>query len=337
MGIWAQHAPAIETHMRNEAEKARYDYFEYLYVHRDDKLRAIQLFAGNHPIATNADGSFQTEGGAALVLSQDTTFGHVAALIYPYETAQGQAKPILWGVFDSPADAVAGDWLDRAVHDFARCCRASSAVDPTVYRSDHIRMRYLQFRAWILRLRGRLPGCTKLIRAKPSWVRRILLASGAVLAALTYFSSLPSNLSTLSGYSAPALWDAWHAKPSPSGAVVPAKQNMHPAKAAAASSSQLVERVKSIGVNVVPEIAPMPVISGWYTFCPTEGGKANPKLLDLLYDVRTNAGKVAFFDVQVDIDCVLGRQPDRRRGQRELPHPRPIGQCKRYCCGAALD
>ena len=79
--IWAQYAPAIEQHMRAAAEEARHDYFEYLYVHRDDSRRTIQLFAGNHPIPSNDDGSPQTEGGAALVLSQDTQFGHVAALI----------------------------------------------------------------------------------------------------------------------------------------------------------------------------------------------------------------------------------------------------------------
>ncbi|MDV2119466.1 hypothetical protein RZ023_07415 [Burkholderia pseudomallei] len=54
----------------------------------------------------------------------------------------------------------------------------------------------------------------------------------------------------------------------------------------------------------------MPVISGWYTFCPSSAGQASAKLLDFLYDVRANAGKVAFFDMQVDIDCVLGKQPD---------------------------
>jgi hypothetical protein len=51
------------------------------------------------------------------------------------------------------------------------------------------------------------------------------------------------------------------------------------------------------------------IISGWYTFCPSAAGESNPKLLDFLYDVRANAGKVAFFDVQVDIDCVLSRPP----------------------------
>lgn len=79
----------------------------------------------------------------------------------------------------------------------------------------------------------------------------------------------------------------------------------------AANSSQ-----KAIPSQAEPAITPavigveMPVISGWYTFCPTAADQGSPKLLDLLYDVRANAGKVAFFDIQVDIDCVLGRQPD---------------------------
>jgi len=160
--IWAQHASVIEQHMRTAAEEARHDYFEYLYVYRDDGQRTVQLFAGNHPIPTNNDGSPQNEGGAALVVSQDTKFGHVAALIYPYETPLSAAKAILWGLFDSPADATSGKWLDRALHDFARCCRASSVVDQTAYRSDRLRMRWLKFRSWVLQRQARtldeLPG-----------------------------------------------------------------------------------------------------------------------------------------------------------------------------------
>ncbi|MBB1634903.1 hypothetical protein A9975_29105 [Cupriavidus sp. UME77] len=50
----------------------------------------------------------------------------------------------------------------------------------------------------------------------------------------------------------------------------------------------------------------MPTVSGWYTFCPQEDTGANPNMLDLLHDVKRNAGKIAFFDVQVDVSCVMG-------------------------------
>lgn len=310
--IWVQHAPVIEQRMRAAAEEARHDYFEYLYVHRDDEKRTVQLFAGNHPIATIDNCSLQTEGGAALVLSQDATFGHVAAFIYPYETTRSAAKPILWGLFDSPADATAGEWLNRAVHDFARCCRASSVVDQTAFRSDRLRIRWLRFRSWVLRLRGRVPGCTKLIRAKPSWGKRILAGVVVVATSLAAILNLPSMLSTLSGYTVPQLLAKWRATPPIGSAASPAPQALLPAIPSAASSS-----LKAPPMRVGPATASaaaagieMPVISGWYTFCPSSAGQASAKLLDFLYDVRANAGKVVFFDVQVDIDCVLGKQPD---------------------------
>ncbi|WP_256823013.1 MULTISPECIES: hypothetical protein [unclassified Pseudomonas] len=297
--------------MRAAAEEARHDYFEYLYVHRDDSRRTIQLFAGNHPISANDDGSPLTEGGAALVLSQDIQFGHVAALIYPYETSLGAGKPIFWGFFDSPTDAIAGKWLDRAVHDFARCCRASSIVDQTAYPSDRLRMRWLKFRSWALCFRGRFPGGTKLICAKPSWGRRIIAGIFVVLTTVTALLNLPSMVATLSGYTVPRLWALLHDGPAVDSAPPSGSEVSGSVASPAANSSQ-----KAIPRQTEPAITPavigveMPVISGWYTFCPTSADQGSPKLLDLLYDVRANAGKVAFFDIQVDVDCILGRQPD---------------------------
>jgi hypothetical protein len=70
----------------------------------------------------------------------------------------------------------------------------------------------------------------------------------------------------------------------------------------------------------------MPVITGWYTFCPQDRTGASPRLLDLLYDIRQNAGKVAFFDVQVDVDCVMGTPFDpgaafsRKAAERSLTY-----------------
>ncbi len=297
--------------MRDAAEEARADYFEFLYVVREDAHRTVQLFAGQHPISTNDDGSLQTEGGAALVLSQDITFGHVAVFIYPYETDRNKSKPILWGIFDSPVDTAEGKWLDRAVHDFACCCRASSVVDQTVYRSDQLRMRWLKFRSWWLRLRGRLPGCTKLIRTKPSWIRRGVTSAVVVATSLAAFLNLPSMLSTLSGYSVPALWAMWHSKAPADGGVSSTPQGLP-----STSSSVATGLKEATPTWIGPAIASsaegieMPVISGRYTLCHTALDQSSPKLLNLLYDVRANAGKVAFFDVRVSIDCVLDKQPD---------------------------
>lgn len=307
--IWAKNAPVIEQHMRAAAEEARHDYFEYLYVHRDDDRRTIQLVAGNHPIPANDDGSLQMEGGAALVLSQDTQVGHVAVLIYPYETSGRAGKPLFWGFFDSPADAIAGKWLDRAVHDFARCCRASSVVDQTAYHSDRLRMRWLKLRSWALCLRGRLPGGPKMICTKPSWGRRIIAGVIVALTTLTALLNLPSMVATLSGYTVPRLWALLYQDPTVDSA---------PPSGSQVSGSRTANNPpKAIPSQADPSITPavagveMPVISGWYTFCPTAADQgSSPKLLDFLYDVRAHAGKVAFFDVQVDIDCVFGKQPD---------------------------
>jgi hypothetical protein len=70
----------------------------------------------------------------------------------------------------------------------------------------------------------------------------------------------------------------------------------------------------------------MPLVTGWYTFCPQDKTGASPKLLDLFHDIRQNAGKVAFFDVQVDVDCVMERPFDpvaafsRKAGERSLTY-----------------
>ncbi|XVK67400.1 hypothetical protein SNM25_10015 [Ralstonia solanacearum] len=148
-----------------------------------------------------------------------------------------------------------------------------------------------------------------MIRAKPSWIRRAATAVVLACTTLAAILNLPSMLSTLSGYSVPALWAMWHPKPSASGATP-----LTPQAPAPASSSEVGGPLKTTptlaGVATAPETAgvEMPVISGRYTFCPATAGVGSSKLLNLLYDVRANAGKVAFFDLQVSIDCVVGRQ-----------------------------
>ncbi|MFD2425593.1 hypothetical protein ACFSUI_17835 [Ralstonia solanacearum] len=100
-------------------------------------------------------------------------------------------------------------------------------------------MQWLKIRSRVLRLRGWLPGCTKLIRAKPSWTKRIVAAIVLVLTTLTALLNLPSMLSTLSGYSVPALWAMWHTKPAaPSGAKPSTPQAPSPAASSVVSGSQ---------------------------------------------------------------------------------------------------
>jgi hypothetical protein len=54
--------------------------------------------------------------------------------------------------------------------------------------------------------------------------------------------------------------------------------------------------------------ASMPVISGDYTLCShDESHPYSPKWLNFLYDVYTNAGKSVFFDVRVDVECLVGK------------------------------
>lgn len=77
----------------------------------------------------------------------------------------------------------------------------------------------------------------------------------------------------------------------------------------------------------------MPVITGWYTFCPRDKTGASPKLLDLLYDIRQNAGKIVFFDVQVDVACVMetpfepGAAFSRKAEKRSLTYSFSLGKC----------
>ena len=76
----------------------------------------------------------------------------------------------------------------------------------------------------------------------------------------------------------------------------------------------------------------MPVITGWYTFCPQDKTGASPKLLDLLYDVRQNAGRIVFFDVQVDVACVMetpfepGATFSRKVEERSLTYSFSLGK-----------
>lgn len=71
--------------------------------------------------------------------------------------------------------------------------------------------------------------------------------------------------------------------------------------------SSVLEKKPAASQHSLPE---MPVISGSYTFCPGANDSRDPKLLNLLHDVQEHAEKIAFFNVSVDIDCVLGKESD---------------------------
>lgn len=294
--------------MQETVDAAQDEYFEFIYVLRDDNQRRIQLSVGNHPTGLNEDGSYQSEGGAALVFSQEEKFGLVVALIYLYETSPNSVKPIVWGVFDSPADAAATDWFNRVILDFSRCCRASSLVDTTVIRSDRRRMQWLVLRSKILQMRGKFRVTTKVISSKPSWIRRVVRIGAALIGVLSF----ASVIATLSGVTVPGLWAMFQQSP-PSNATPPpiASQQLAPV---AVSASALSPNQEQPPPSTLPAVASvdMPVISGRYTFCPSADDQGNPKLLDFLYDVRTHASKVAFFDVQIGIDCVLNSELDYR-------------------------
>lgn len=302
---WVQHAADMEQRL-NSAAKSAHDYFELLYVLRDDNARTVQLFAGKHPIGTSDRGKLLVEGGATFVVSQDRDLGHVAVLIYPYERDGSPSQPIHWGWFDGPGDVSTGNWLNDAVHDFARCCRASSAIDSTVMAADRRRMRWLQLRSRWLLLRARAPGGMKLINAQPSLLKRLGRFTAIVFTALAAILAVPSAISTLWGVTVPSLFNSWKSNsPAPNPAVAPA--GTIPSRKSAPASID------------------MPIISGEYTFCASARDPANRKLMNLLYDVRAHAGKIAFFNVWIRIDCVLGQKQDYLAPFRRAQNDASVG------------
>ncbi|KVK87725.1 hypothetical protein WJ47_12940 [Burkholderia ubonensis] len=289
-----------------------HDYFEALYVHSFEQERSVQFAAGNHPVTTRgADGSFSIEGGAALVVSQDGTAGHVAVFIYPYERqTDGRSRPFLWDLFDSPED-LTNERLDRAIRDFAICCRASSVVDATKHPLDPLRLSWVKCRAWQRGVRLKY-GLAAPRRNRRSWLRSAMIGIGLAIGGVAWLLNVPSQIATLWGVTVPQLWtrlttrDTAPAKPAPGPASAP------PPSAAPARPNSSSAAAPVLVSQPLPTI---PVIRGWYTFCPTDSpAQADRKLLNFLYDVRQAAGSIAFFDVQIDVDCVMGRAPSDNTG-----------------------
>lgn len=250
---------------------------EKLYVSQDRPNRSIQLFFGRHPVGTVPGGSgLAIEGGAALVLSQGPT-GAIAVFLYPYESevSHRQEKLIVWNVFDDPLE-ITERVLKRAIADFTCYSRVSSVLDGGTpadrRRVDHLISRdQFQSEAKVNAAKQAQEELRKRKEMHPTWGKR--LASYWPIVLLASFVTIVGG------------WQS------------------------------TVDQLRKWGGYTVSNSgqtpdATMPIITGWYTFCPQDDSGASPRLLNLLYDIGQNAGKVAFFDVQVQVDCVMGDTSD---------------------------
>lgn len=151
---WPALAKIVTEHFSQVAQRARDEkYPEYLYVHRDDSERLLQLFSGAHPIDVTRkrdqygknELQVHTEDGAAMVVSQATT-GCLAIVLHPYKSQKLRHKHshIVWKVFNSPKEITTGI-LNTATKDFFTYMRVSSAV-LVESRLDRFRIGYLELR-----------------------------------------------------------------------------------------------------------------------------------------------------------------------------------------------
>ncbi len=248
---------------------------ERLYVSQDRPNRSIQLFFGQHPVGSVPGGrGLATERGAALVLSQGPT-GAIAVFLYPYESevSRRQEKLIVWDVFDDPLE-ITERVLKRAIADFTCYARVSSVLDggtPADRRRVNrlLRRDHFQSEANVDAAKRAEEEVRERKEKQQTWGAR--LANYGPIVLLMIFGTI---VTVVGG------WDPF------------------------------VDKLRKWGGDTIPSSgqmpdATMPVITGWYTFCPHDDSGASPRLLNLLYDIGQNAGKVAFFDVQVQVDCVM--------------------------------
>lgn len=182
---WTVHVEKIEKHFGVVCESAKNaNFFEKLYVSRDDENRQIQLFSGKHPIGSSGvtrdafgreiGRKLHTEHGAALVLSQ-SILGDVAVILYPYSSEKlTQVQPyIIWAMFSDPTkitDAV----LKSATRDFFIYMRVTSVLFSESL-SDRLLIQYLEFKSKKYTESCNLP---KLVFSHWSWV--LLGAIGSI-------------------------------------------------------------------------------------------------------------------------------------------------------------
>ncbi|MEX3981492.1 hypothetical protein AB4Y45_21200 [Paraburkholderia sp. EG287A] len=271
----------VERQFQTTAEQAETaSHHERLYVSQDRPNRSIQLFFGQHPVGTVPGGSaLAIERGAAIVLSQGST-GAIAVFLYPYESELGrrQEKLIVWDVFDDPNEITARV-LKRAIADFTCYARVSSVLDGGTpadrRRVDRLLKRdHFQSEAKVDAAKRVEEEAREKKEKQPTWGARL-----ANYGPLVLFMIFGTIVTVVGG---------WH---------------------------PFIDQLREWGGDTVPSSvqmpdATMPVITGWYTFCPQDDSGASPRLLDLLYDIGQHAGKVAFFDVQVQVDCIMGTTSD---------------------------
>lgn len=271
----------IEQQFRMAAKQAETaNHHEKLYVIKDGLNRSIQLFFGQHPVGTISGGRGVTlERGASLVLSQGPT-GAIAVFLYPYESnlIRRQEKLIVWGVFDDPLQ-ITERVLKRAIADFTCYARVSSVLDGGT-SADRRRINRL------------------LRRDRFQSEANVEAAKLAEEEARVKKEKQPNWGARLANYGPLVLFMIF-------GTIVTIVSGWHP----------FIGQLREWGDNTAQSSGQtsdttMPVISGWYTFCPQDDSGASPKLLNLLYDIGQHAGKVAFLDVQVDVDCVMGTSSD---------------------------
>jgi hypothetical protein len=244
------------------------------------KKTATQAEAARHhetlPIGTLInDNVTAVEQGAALVFSQGAT-GAVAVFLYPYksELSSRQEKLIVWNVFDDPLD-ITVPVIKRAIADFLCYARVSSVLDsgtPADRRRINTLLKHDHFQSKekVDAVKQTEEKAREKNETRPSWGVRLSNSTWVVLVTI-----LGTAVTLISGWQ-PSIDQLrkWV------GGTIP-------------SSSQTPD-------------ATMPVITGWYTFCPQDNSGASSKMLNLLYDIGQHAGKVAFLDVQIDVECIMG-------------------------------
>ena len=214
--------------------------------------------------------------GSEMCIRDRGPTGAIAVFLYPYESElmRREEKLIVWGVFDDPLDITARV-LKRAIADFTCYARVSSVLDGGT-RADHRRIDRLRRRDHF-QSKAKVDA-TKLAEEEerekkekqPNWGAR--LANNLLLVLFMIFGTIVTVVTGWHPFI--AQFHEWGGKTAPSSDQTP--------------------------------VATMPVITGWYTFCPQDDSGASPRMLDLLYDIGQHAGKVAFLDVQVQVDCVMG-------------------------------
>lgn len=267
----------VESQFRAVAEQANMaNHHERLYVTQDSSNRTIQLFFGQHPVGTVPGGNaLAIERGAALVLSQGPT-GAVAIFLYPYKSEVGRRREelIVWDVFDDPNEITEGV-LKRAIADFTCYARVSSVLDggsPADRRRVNrlLRRDHFQSEEKVVTTKRAEEEVREKKERQPTWGAR--LANYGPLVLLMILGTIVTIVT------------GWN----------PFIDQLRKWSGVPVSSS-----------GQTPD-GTMRVITGWYTFCQQDDSGASLRLLDLLHDIGQNAGNVAFFDVQVRVDCVMG-------------------------------